>query len=315
MVILFFFIISHLLSRYITRPLTELTKVSDEISRGVFFNVQPDLKNGLRQRGIKDEVRMLSQSFLNMAGRIQESQAKLEESKNKYHSLFASGPNPIFVIDLESLTILSANPRAEEIYGYAKRELVGRYFKDLGPFELDQNQWRKCNTQPSNVTCISAKVQCYKKNGEPLFVNIHASPTSYEDKSALIVATADISEMVEKDNQLIQASKMKTLGEMSAGIAHELNQPLNAVKMGSEFLEMLIEEKKQITQEILSQVVHEVSRQVDRAEGIIRRLRDFGRKADFTRASILVNDPICSILDIIGRQLRLQNIDIRFQFF
>ena len=44
--------------------------------------------------------------------------------------------------------------------------------------------------------------------------------------------------MIEKDAQLIQASKMKTLGEMSAGIAHELNQPLNAIKMGSDFLTM-----------------------------------------------------------------------------
>jgi C4-dicarboxylate-specific signal transduction histidine kinase len=142
---------------------------------------------------------------------------------------------------------------------------------------------------------------------------VHACPAFYEDKHALIVATTDISEMVEKDSQLIQASKMTTLGEMSAGIAHELNQPLNAIKMGSEFLEMMIEEKTRIPEQELSQIVREVSSQVDRAEGIIRRLRDFGRKADFTKEKILINDPINAVLDIIGRQLRLQNIDVQLQ--
>ena len=144
-------------------------------------------------------------------------------------------------------------------------------------------------------------------------MNVHACPAPYEDKNALIVATTDISEMVEKDSQLIQASKMTTLGEMSAGIAHELNQPLNAIKMGSEFLEMMIEKEERIPEQELFQIVREVSSQVDRAEGIIRRLRDFGRKTDFTKEKILINDPINSVLDIIGRQLRLQNIDVQIQ--
>jgi histidine kinase len=142
---------------------------------------------------------------------------------------------------------------------------------------------------------------------------VHACPVHYEDKQALMVATTDISEMVEKDSQLIQASKMTTLGEMSAGIAHELNQPLNAIKMGSEFLEMMIENKTPISDQERFQIVHEISSQVDRAEGIIRRLRDFGRKTDFTREKIDINDPIVSVLDIIGRQLRLQNIDVQLQ--
>jgi PAS domain S-box-containing protein len=69
-----------------------------------------------------------------MTNRIKESQVKLKESDNKYRSLFASGPNPIFVLDRKTLKILSANPSAEETYGYTKEELVGRPFTDLGPF-------------------------------------------------------------------------------------------------------------------------------------------------------------------------------------
>lgn len=312
-VIVFFFIISHRLSKYITLPITKLTRLSDEISQGN-FDTQLDLEKEIQQSGVKDEVRQLARSFINMTRRIQESQAKLIESDNKYRSLFASGPNPIFVLDRRTLRILSANPSAVESYGYSKEELVGRLFTDLGPFELNTDQWSEFYTQQvGQVTTISSKVQYFRKDGDAFYVNVHACPAFYEDKQALIVATTDISEMVEKDSQLIQASKMTTLGEMSAGIAHELNQPLNAIKMGSEYLQMMIEKEKRIPEQALFQIVTEVSSQVDRAEDIIRRLRDFGRKSDLTKEKVSINDPINSVLDIIGRQLRLQNIDIQLQ--
>ena len=98
----------------------------------------------------------------------------------------------------------------------------------------------------------------FKKGNIPFYVNIHASPAPYKERDALIVGTTDITEMLEKDSQLIQASKMSTLGEMSAGIAHELNQPLNAIKMGSEFLKMMIEDGRKIADQQLYDVVREV---------------------------------------------------------
>ena len=160
------------------------------------------------------------------------------------------------------------------------------------------------------ATVVRSKVRYFRKGQVPFYVNVHACPVDYADRDALIVATTDITEMVEKDNQLIQASKMKTLGEMSAGIAHELNQPLNAIKMGSEFLDMMVESGRRIPQPDLRLVVGEVSHQVDRAAEIIQRLRDFGRKSDFAREHISLNQPVQSVLDILGKQLRLQNLRV-----
>jgi PAS domain S-box-containing protein len=307
-----FFIISHALSKTITRPITELIKISDEISRGN-FDIRPDLIRGIRRSGVRDEVRQLSSSFLNMTDRIKESRRRLQESENKYRSLFAGGPNPILVIDRQNLTILSANPSAEETYGYTRAELAGMPFTDLGPIELDDSILTESSRRPGRFTAVNSKMQYRKKSGETFYVNVHACPTTFQGKAALIVATADISAMVEKDSQLIQASKMTTLGEMSAGIAHELNQPLNAIKMGSEFLEMMMERGQAVAEPDLRQVVSEISSQVDRAANIIRRLRDFGRKADFTKEPICINDPIIVVMDIIGRQLKLQDIDVRLQ--
>jgi signal transduction histidine kinase len=81
--------------------------------------------------------------------------------------------------------------------------------------------------------------------------------------------------------------------------------------MGSEYLEMMIEGEKEVPEGDLVEVVEEVSRQVDRATEIIQRLRDFGRKSGYSRERIDVNQPIRAVLDILGKQLELQNIDVR----
>jgi PAS domain S-box-containing protein len=307
-VTIIFFIISHWLSNYITRPISELTKVSDEISHGN-YNIKPDLKNKIDGAG--SEILLLADSFINMTNKITVSQIKLKESEGKYRRLVNSGPNPIFVIDRKTFEILNANPRAEETYGYTKDEFTGMLFTNLGPFEYkDSTLSQEENDDWQKPQVVSSKVQYYKKDNSLLYVSLHASPTRYKDRDALIIATTDITEMVEKDNQLIQASKMTNLGEMSAGIAHELNQPLNAIKMASEFLEMMVEKNRKIPQQDLYDVIKEVSCQVDRSAAIINRLRDFGRKADFTKEKIYINEPVKGVLEILGRQLRLQNIEV-----
>jgi len=151
----------------------------------------------------------------------------------------------------------------------------------------------------------------WKQGKKPFYVNIVTSPTTYEGREALILAVTDITEMMEKDAQLVQASKMTSLGEMSAGIAHELNQPLNAINMGSEFLQMMVEKGREVPGDTLNQVVSEISGQVQRASEIINRLRDFGRKPDFVKEKVDVNVPIKDAFKIVGRQLRIQNIEFQ----
>jgi len=104
---------------------------------------------------------------------------------------------------------------------------------------------------------------------------------------------------------------MPSLGGMTPGIAHELNQPLNAIKMGSEFLKMMMSQRGPIKEEHLSQVVHEISAQVDRATDIISRLRAFGQKSDDALEKVNINEPINDVIAILGRQLSLESIRVQ----
>lgn len=359
---LFFASISYWIARSITRRMSDLTRLSDQISRGTLelppatgpeikcwdikkcnevdcaayenrdipcWYVDQTLGCGAGLSGcfpekiqacygcevyqdqVGDELLQLERSLRNMTLRLKSSEAGLRDSEKKYRSLFDSGPNPIFVVDRKTFEIVDANQSAQSTYGYSKEELIHRPFTDLGPFDLKERLSSDSKQEPGPQGHTSAqKVRHYKKNKTPFYVNVHSSPMIYGEKEAIIIVTIDITEMMEKDAQLIQAGKMTSLGEMSAGIAHELNQPLNAIRLGNEFLKKMIDEDKKIPEDELYFVVNEVTGQVDRAAAIINRLREFGRKAEFTKEEVAINKPIEGVFAIIGKQLRLQNIRV-----
>lgn len=307
-VTIIFFLLSHWVARYIMKPISALIRYSDEISKGN-YDIVPENKLKIVESGDEnDELKKLTASFMKMTSGIKLSRIKLEESEEKYRSIFTSGPNPIFVIDRTTLEILDVNPKVIEVFGYQADQLKGLHFSRLG--SLEKESFSR-NYPKGRASIVSSKVKFYTKKSKSIYVNLHASPARYKGREALIVATADITELLEKDTQLIQANKMTNLEKMSAGIAHELNQPLNAIKMGSEFLNLMTEKKKVLKNEDLKQVAKEISSQVTRAAEIINRLMTFSRKSDFAREIIDINNCIKSVNNILGRQLKLQNIDLK----
>jgi len=106
---------------------------------------------------------------------------------------------------------------------------------------------------------------------------------------------------------------MPTMGGMSTGVAHELNQPLNAIKMGSDFLKMMIAQKAKIQEAHLVQVANEIGNQVDRAAQIVNRLQAFGQRTDFSRQAVNINEPVKDVMAIVSHQLSLDNIEIKLE--
>jgi len=78
------------------------------------------------------------------------------------------------------------------------------------------------------------------------------------------VVTPDVSESVEKETQLIQASKMATLGTMASGIAHEITQPLNVIQVASDFLVKTIRQNKELDKKLDKDDIVAVARQIEK---------------------------------------------------
>jgi C4-dicarboxylate-specific signal transduction histidine kinase len=101
---------------------------------------------------------------------------------------------------------------------------------------------------------------------------------------------------------------MATLGEMATGIAHELNQPLNVIRLGCDYLVKRIKTGKELSDADLKEVHTELASSVERAARIIKHLREFGRRPEDTMFPIDINDPIRNVFTLLGTQLTNKGI-------
>ena len=230
---------------------------------------------------------------------------KVEKTEKKYQIIFNTIPNPVFVLDGKTLDILDCNESATAIYGFNKEEMLMTSF--LNFFKENQREEYASEIKSSNII---NKAKHLRRDGQIIYVNIRISSSEYAGQEVLLVTTSDITKRLTAEQQLIQASKMATLGEMATGVAHELNQPLSVIKTSSSFIIKKVRKNETIQDEILKTMAEEIDSHVDRASKIINHMREFGRKSDVKKETVLVNEPLEKALEIFRQQLKLREINI-----
>jgi len=119
-------------------------------------------------------------------------------------------------------------------------------------------------------------------------------------------------ELRDKQEQLIQAGKLATLGELTTGVAHELNNPLNNIGLfignAIDLLEIGSADKDQILRELYSGM-----QQVGKATEIITHLRTFGRAAPVSREPVAINEIIHRAIALTQAQFHLRQIEVQLQ--
>ena len=239
---------------------------------------------------------------------IKELEEKLRISEMKYYSIFNNIPNPVFVIDIDTLTILDCNESVEKVYGCSNEDVTAKPF--LNMFSQEDRDYYALKLRTSTFL---GQAKHKTRDGGTLYVNIRVSPSEYEGQRVLLVTTSDITKRLETEQQLLQASKMATLGEMATGIAHELNQPLAVMESASSFLLRKLKKKENIEDEHLQIMAEKITTNVDRATKIINHLREFGRKTDANLEKVQVNHLLTKAHELLSQQLKVRGIEVVWQ--
>lgn len=230
---------------------------------------------------------------------------EVKKTEEKYQNIFNTIPHPVFVLDWDTLDILDYNEGVTAVYEYNNKELKTTSFLNF----FEENDRDRYASELKSLSVLN-QVRHIRKNGNIIHVNIRISNTIYQGENALLVTTSDITKRLFAEQQLIQASKMTTLGEMATGIAHELNQPLSVIKTASSFLVKKVKKGEPIKDDILETLSEEIESYVDRAAKIISHMREFGRKADVKKENVYINEPLTKALEIFSQQLILREINV-----
>lgn len=192
------------------------------------------------------------------------------------------------------------NAGAEKLYGYSEREAVGCVTHDLLA-TIFPKPWAEIRAELIEKGNWEGELRHYTRDGREVIVSARKQLIRGADGMARVLETnRDITERKQDElhlrkmrDELAHVGRLNELGQVSAGIAHELNQPLTAMMNYSNVARRLIETKDAANMEKASNAIAKATDQAQRAGMIIRRMRSFIEKRETHRAPEDIN----SIMD------------------
>ena len=113
-------------------------------------------------------------------------------------------------------------------------------------------------------------------------------------------------ELQDAQMKLIQAEKMESIGQLAAGVAHEVKNPLAIIQMGVDYLS-----SETGQDEVTGEVIRDIDDAVRRADSVIRGLLDFSRDKQLERTHGNINAVIDGSLRLVGHEMRQRNIEVK----
>jgi two-component system sporulation sensor kinase A len=242
----------------------------------------------------------------------------LRESEQKYRDLVEYMTDVIYSLDTAG-NVTSVNEAGRFIYGFGLKETIGRNFAEWIPKE-ELPKAIQAFKRILNGERVVAETILIDKDGKAH--NVEFSSTSIIKAGKIIGTRGIIRDITErkkaeealqdaynkiKDTQeeLIQSGKMVAMGQLAAGISHELNQPLTGIKGFTQAVLMELDKDSPFRQDL-----NKIVEQVDRMDKIIKNIRLFARKSNFQLEELDIIKPIEDSLMLLSQQLKVHNIRV-----
>ncbi|MBC8074571.1 MAG: response regulator [Chloroflexales bacterium] len=232
---------------------------------------------------------------------------QVKQSEERYKDLFTNAYDLIFTLDPQ-LCIGSINKAGQRLTGYSLDELRGRSLQSL----CAEEAWLQ--VQPLLAGLLDGQqaapfeLELERRNGDALYLEVSARLTREGASSGLHCIARNLTDRRQLEQQLIQAEKLSAIGQLVAGVAHELNNPLTSV---SGYAQLLLREPELADQ--VRQDIQHIYAQSERAARIVQNLLIFAREHKPERSVVNLNDVLKSTLSLRAYQLRVDNIVVDLQ--
>jgi PAS domain S-box-containing protein len=254
----------------------------------------------------EQEIESLS-IFANFASIVIENSRLYEallKEKNFSENILSSSISGILTADIRG-RITSLNPAAEEILGIKKEQVHNRSLQEIFS-SIPEIEGMLSKTLIERER-IKGYENTFKKNdGKKVILNISSSPI-IDDGNLIgtLLLIQDITSERERDEYLQRMSRLISLGELAAGVAHEIRNPLTGIGVVLDILK-----NRQRLSKSDKNLLDEAMQEIERLEKIVSDLLDFARPKVFNFEMVDINDIIKSIYFLISEQCNNQNIKL-----
>lgn len=238
-------------------------------------------------------------------------------------AILAAAVDGIVMINVDS-EILEFNAAAERMFGYARAEVLGKPVEFLmpEPYRSGHADYvaRYLATREAKVIGVGREVRGLRRDGSvfPIWLSIGDTETPGGVRFVGIVRDLSEQRAAERDQAALEArlehvGRFSLMGEMAAGIAHEINQPLSAIATYAQAGKRMLAGGAW-TREDLEDLCVRISEQGQRAGQVIENLRRFIRKQEVTTELVDVNVVIEGVMSLIQADAKSAGLPVRLEF-
>jgi PAS domain S-box-containing protein len=271
----------------------------------------------LRSPSGGDEIHQLAETFDAMTtaikryiGQLATSKAVLEKSETKYRRIFEDSMDLIFVADSEG-RLLDINPAGVRMLGYDSRQDLMDH-ESLLSILPDPAEARELMAETQRLGFVKDR-ECILRTSTGGELAALLSMTARSDAAGRILEyegiVKDITQRKLMHRQLLQADRLASVGQLAAGVAHEINNPLGLI-LG--YTQLLLREE--IDAAGVKEDLRTIEKQTQNCKKIVEDLLNFARKSGTRISEVKINQALEAVIDVVRNQLELDNIVIRTHF-
>jgi PAS domain S-box-containing protein len=233
---------------------------------------------------------------------LKESYANISKQKESFKILLDAAMEMIFIHD-KDLNILDVNKTAYETLGFEQKDDI--LYKNLSEF-INEEEYQLFLENITNKNEIKCEIDIKNIKNDTLTTIYKTKSTVIDLENIYITTMLDITELKQKETQLLHQSRLAQMGEMISMIAHQWRQPLNTISSYNDTIKLKTILEK-LDYETVMDLSKKISTQVQFLSSTIDDFRNFF-KPDKDKKKTNLNKITKEVLDIIELSLKNNNI-------
>jgi PAS domain S-box-containing protein len=302
-------------ARRISRPVQQLANGAVAIARGEF--------NQRIEPATDDEIGRLAVAFNHMAAELARQHAALESAnsdlrrgledladlKGYTDNILASLTSGIVTVDLEG-RVVTLNPAAELMTGFFAGEVAGRYCTEVFVQTPDLAEVLMA-TLANRTPVLGTPLTLRRRGGRGLPVELSVSPLRGSEGKELgvIGVFRDLTRVRQLEERLRRSDRLAAVGELAAGLAHEIKNPLTSLLTFSRRLSRAFEDA-----EFRQKFQTVVPRELERINAIVEGLLELARPARLTFKPVRVPALLERTVELYGTRIEAQRVEVRREY-